>query len=88
MDLGNHYIVDCVMLQNSPSLYAWNVKIIDYFSIFLLVISVLRETPHSEGFEFLPLPWQVFPASSTFSFHFLLAGTFQKQFPLQANLQA
>ena len=50
LDLVNHYLVDCVMLQNSPSWFAWNVKIVNNFPIFFLVIPVLHQTPHSQGF--------------------------------------
>ena len=41
LDLDNHYLADCVTLQNSPSWFAWNPKIVDDFPIFVLVIPFL-----------------------------------------------
>ena len=39
-ELDNHHLAGCVMLQNSSFWFAWNLKIVDEFPIFLLVIPV------------------------------------------------
>ena len=56
LDLDNHHLVDCVVLQNSTSWFAWNAKVIDDFPVFLPAVLVIHQTPHSQGFELLLLP--------------------------------
>ena len=62
----------------TPSWFTWNSKIVYDFPIFLLVIPVLHQAPHSEVYELLLLPKQVFPASSVL-FHFSTCWPFSKK---------
>ena len=56
LDLDDDYVVvDCVILQDCPSWFVWDAKIVDDFAIFLLVIPVLHQALHSERFELVPL---------------------------------
>ena len=64
-----------------------NAKNAGDFPKFLLVILVLHQAQYSQGFEFLPLPWQILPASSAFLLHFLLKGVFLERLSLKAVLQ-
>ena len=80
LDLNNHYLVDCIMLQSSPSWFAWNVKVVGNFSIFLLVIHVFFKLHILKDFSSCPCLSKFFLHPQPLCFIFYLLALFKKGF--------
>ena len=69
-----------MMIQSSPSWFAWNVKIVGNFSIFLLVIPVLVKLHILKDFSSCPYLTKFFLHSQPLCFIFYLLALFKKGF--------